>query len=488
VARLIGELYHEAGLLARGHLVEVRAADLVAEFVGGTAARANAVIDRALDGVLFIDEAYMLTERERGGFGQEALDTLMTRMESERQRLVVIAAGYPDRMDRFISANPGLERRFPPDNRLQFPDYTAAELLEILMAQAAERQLEFAPEVERELPALVGNLYETRGEAFGNAGEMRNLLEACDRRRAARIVTGRLPAGEPVCLDDFPEHYRDFFNVKQVDLDDLFDELDGLVGMQPVKTFIHRQVRLLQLENMRPSGSARAKPSPRAMNMLFLGNPGTGKTTVARLLGRMLKNLGILRKGHCVETSRVDLVAGYVGQTALKTEARVKEALHGVLFIDEAYALARGAQTDYGQEAVDTLVKLIDRYPGRLVVVAAGYPDEMQQFIASNPGLASRFTHTVNFPDYSLDELWQILARLAQNNDYALDEDAKTGMQAHIAGLKRQNPLQFGNARAVYNLFEEMKANLAVRLLDGEAPPDPESLFRLQAQDIPLTV
>jgi len=187
-------------------------------------------------------------------------------------------------------------------------------------------------------------------------------------------------------------------------------------------------------------------------------------STVARLLGQLFKALGILRKGHVVETGRADLVAGYVGQTAPRVEAKIKEALDGVLFIDEAYTLSRGSEQDFGQEAIDSLVRRMEDYRDRLIVVVAGYPEEMRRFIERNPGLQSRFTRYIGFPDYTLDELILIFRRMAEEEGFLLSSEAEEPIKAYLRGLQERNPQGFGNGRAVRNLCEEMKERLAERI------------------------
>jgi len=481
VARLIGEIYRDLGLLRRGHVVEVaKPADLVADHVGGTAIKTNGVIDQALDGVLFIDEAYQLTERERGGFGQEAIGTLLTRMENERDRLVVIVAGYSEKMKGFRQSNPGLPRRFPEENVLCFPDYTPAELTAILSQILRERQFTATPELEEHLQQVVDGLYAVRDETFGNAGEMRNLAEALIRQRALRVHGAQLAVDESLRPEDIPGNYRSFLRPVIPKVEELLHDLDALVGLQSVKDFVRRQVRVLQLEHrQRQHGRS---PKPRSLHMVFTGNPGTGKTTVARLMGQLFKALGILRKGHVIETSRADLVAGYVGQTAPKVEAKIKEALDGVLFVDEAYTLSRGDERDFGQEAIDTLVRRMEDYRDRLVVVVAGYPEEMRRFIERNPGLQSRFTRYVGFPDYTVDELLDIFRRMAQEEGFDLSQGAEAQTREYLGALQQQNPQGFGNGRTVRNLFEEMKERLAEREAGSEAWSD--SLI-FTAEDVP---
>ncbi len=257
-------------------------------------------------------------------------------------------------------------------------------------------------------------------------------------------------------------------------------ELDALVGIAEVKKKIREVANVARLQQMRAAQGL--PPIATSYHAVFTGNPGTGKTTVARLLGRIYKALGVLRKGHLVECDRAALVGEYLGQTAPKTNAVVDSSLDGILFIDEAYTLAKERE-DYGQEAIDTLLKRMEDNRDRLVVVVAGYPAEMERFINSNPGLRSRFNRFIEFPDYPPFELCRILSLMCRRNGLTLDPALKERLIALIHAHYVRRDARFGNARLVRNLFESMVTAQASRLVEGP-PPGPEALTRLVASDL----
>ncbi|MGB8859860.1 MAG: AAA family ATPase [Ilumatobacteraceae bacterium] len=262
-------------------------------------------------------------------------------------------------------------------------------------------------------------------------------------------------------------------------LTELLAELDVLVGLANVKAEVRRLSSLLQVQQLR---SERGMPvMETSHHLVFTGNPGTGKTTVARLLSQIYHAVGVVSKGHLVETDRGKLVAGFVGQTALKTQTALDSSLGGMLLIDEAYALARGGENDFGLEAIDTLVKFMEDHRDDIAIVAAGYPTEMAEFIDTNPGLKSRFTRTINFPDYTEDELVQIFTQLGEKHRYQLSDDALTRVRHFIGAEPRTRG--FGNARYVRNLFETAVAHQAVRIAPLADPSD-EQLTTLTADDI----
>ncbi len=262
-------------------------------------------------------------------------------------------------------------------------------------------------------------------------------------------------------------------------IDELLAELDDLVGLANVKAEVRRLTSLLQVQQLR---AERGLPTIEASkHLVFTGNPGTGKTTVARLLSQIYRAVGVVSKGHLVETDRSKLVAGYVGQTALKTQQTLDASIGGMLLIDEAYALARGGENDFGREAIDTLVKFMEDHRDDLAIVAAGYVEEMQDFIDTNPGLKSRFTRTISFPDYTGDELVTMFVKLGEKHRYHCSDDALVRVRELIDNEPRTRG--FGNARFVRNLFETAVAHQAMRLAPLTDPSD-EQLTTFTAADI----
>jgi hypothetical protein len=269
--------------------------------------------------------------------------------------------------------------------------------------------------------------------------------------------------------------------VKGPTLDELLAKLDKLVGLESVKTEIRTLVNVARVRELRRKEGLKVPPA--GYHMVFVGPPGTGKTTIARLLGAIFHALGLLSKGHLTEVDRAELVAGYVGQTAIKTDKVVQEARGGVLFIDEAYSLAPdNSDQDFGREAIETLLKLMEDHREDLVVIVAGYRDRMETFLESNPGLRSRFTRFIDFPDYSPEELALIFTRLTEEEGYALGEGALDAVKTILNREYATRKQNFGNARLVRNLFERSLTSQANRLVGGT--PTRAELCTIVAADI----
>jgi hypothetical protein len=347
----------------------------------------------------------------------------------------------------------------PTETELRAVDQFRSMLVDTLERNSIPRESRVGP----------GGLGGSVGSGIGPTGEANSTASSGPVASAGATAPAAPPIEEPLPPAEA--------------LEDLLAELDGLVGLKGVKQEVRLVTNLLQVHKLRRE---RNLPTPdSSLHLIFAGNPGTGKTTVARLLARIYRTLGVVEKGHLVETDRAGMVAGFVGQTALKVTEVFDRADGGVLLIDEAYALARGGEKDFGQEAVDTLVKLIEDRRDRLVVVAAGYPTEMATFVNSNPGLRSRFPKTITFDDYSDAELVKIFEGLCAKNKYEPSPSALKAARKFFASHERTKG--FGNGRVARNLFEQAMATQASRLMTrpaGAAAPTDQELLAIEAADI----
>ncbi len=489
VAKMMGQLYRKMGLLSKGHVIEVDRVDLVGEYIGQTAPKVKEVIEKARGGVLFIDEAYALarTNDDSKDFGREVIEILVKEMSNGKGDLAVIVAGYPKEMKHFIQSNPGLRSRFK--HYFEFPDYMPQELIQIAESAAVTREISFTPESFEILKDIITAAYRERDKSFGNARYILDLLDKAKLNMALRVMArkhpGKLSKDELSCIQvsdvlalgnkmksALPDIPVDTFLLQQA-----LEELDKLVGIDNVKTQIREMVDVVKY--YRETG--KSVLTGFSLHTVFVGNPGTGKTTVARILAKIYKALGILERGHIVETDRQGLVAGFVGQTAIKTSEKIDEALGGVLFIDEAYALSNfnGMQGDFGNEAIQTLLKRMEDLRGQFFVFVAGYPDNMEVFLKANPGLSSRFDKTLKFNDYTPSELLKIAIKMIEDEGYKLAPKTLSMINMVTQDLYDKRDKYFGNARTVRKIILEIIKNQNLRSSAIPAGDRKKSQFHL---------
>ena len=493
IARIIAGLYQRLGILKTDKVVETDRSGLVAAYVGQTAIKTRALVESALGGVLFIDEAYALARESGQDFGHEAIETLLKLMEDHRDDLVVIVAGYTEEMDHFINANPGLASRF--NRYINFPDYTPAELLKIFLNFCSKHSYELSSSTHHGLQTIFGREIQLQRERFSNARYVRNLFEKIIEAQAQRVIA--LPnasksdlqailaadveqgLGEPLAADEgTSSKYAHFEGVLQ--------KLNALVGLKNVKKQVQRLFAFVRLQRIR-SGAGSKVPSGFSQHLVFTGNPGTGKTAVARIVADLYCSLGIIPSNHIVEVDRSGLVAGYVGQSAIKTLEVLESALGGVLFIDEAYALAQSEHSnDFGHEVIDTLLKFMEDHRDQMVVIVAGYPEPMKRFIDSNPGLRSRFNHFIEFEDYTPTELVDIFESFCTPSEYTLEAAARELLLADLTGLYEAGQTT-DNGRLVRNLFErciEVQAERLTKLGEETVEKSGKFLNTLTVEDV----
>lgn len=471
VARMLGKIYKQLGLLSKGHVHEVDRSDLVAEYIGQTGPKTKEAIKKAKGGILFIDEAYALARKDDDAkdFGKEAIEVLLKEL-SDGEDIAIIVAGYPAEMEIFLNSNPGLESRF--NMYYDFPDYIPQSLIRIADYAAEKKQVKLSEEAHEFLYKKLTDAYRARTKFFGNARLVNSLIDECKLNLGLRIMQTPNPEEltneqlSTIELIDVQKVYEeDGITKVEIPIDEeLLKEslakLKGLIGLEKVKHDIDELVKLVRF--YKETGKDLKKNF--SLHSVFTGNPGTGKTTVARILAQIYKALGVLERGNLVECDRQQLVGGYIGQTAIKTAEVIEKAMGGVLFIDEAYSLTEGGNSDYGKEAIEIILKRMEDHRGDFVVIAAGYTQNMENFLESNPGLKSRFDRVFEFEDFKPDELFEIATN--QLNDYKVkaDEAAERHLKAYLEMMYGVKDKYFGNGREVRKVVEQAVRNQHLRL------------------------
>lgn len=459
VARIIAGILHENGILPTNKVVETDRSGLVAAYVGQTALKTLEMVEKAMGGVLFIDEAYSLVQSEGGDYGHEAVAALIKAMEDYRGKFCVILAGYRNKMKDMIASNPGFQSRIQFE--LDFQNYSREELRSIADLMLSKMQYKMSERAMDRILDITDIL--RKNENFANAREMRNILEQvvmCQNLRCAGTKEKMLE------IVDVNRYIKDSGLTLPVSSQSIIltneEQLDHLVGLASVK----RMVKKIKAYVKRNQSSDDFN-----MHMCFYGNPGTGKTEVARIISGLLYDAGVLPEAKLVETDASGLIGKYVGETAPKTQAKINDAMGGVLFIDEAYALTEtsggdGVSSGYGDEAISVLLKEMEDKRGKFCVILAGYKEQMQKLLSSNPGFALRIQFSLDFPDYSREELMQLADVFLSKKQYEIASDAMEKL-LDVTEYFRQND-DFANARTLRNILDQVIMNQNLRAEDDE--------------------
>ena len=473
VAKLFAGVAKEKGILKSGVFVERGGMDLDGMFCVPAIREAFVA---AKGGVLFIDEAYSMKS-------STAIATLIQEMENHRDEVIVILAGYGEKMREFLERNDGLKSRIP--NWIDFPDYSTEELTEIFKYMLGKRHLDATEDAINAATLIFDRVRLI--ENFGNGRYVRNLLDRALMNQSDRLLSSCSNVSDiskkelyTITVDDITSLHEGLQDTRKAG--EAKDDLDIMIGLDSAKEVVSKAIAKFKLDKLCIDRGLHRDPG--TMHMVFTGNPGTAKTTIARLCAEILRDEKILSTGVFVEAGRADLVGNVVGSTAILVKNKFKEAQGGVLFIDEAYSLCDSHEGSFGDEAINTIVQEMENHREDVVVIFAGYPKPMQEFLERNPGMKSRIAFHVKFEDYSTDELCEIAQLMLQKKelnitDAAMDKIRRTCEAARVNS-------DFGNGRFVRQLLEEAEMNLAGRI--DSIPADEltiEMLTTIEESDIP---
>ncbi|MGZ2415778.1 SpoVK/Ycf46/Vps4 family AAA+-type ATPase [Staphylococcus caledonicus] len=418
VARLVARALYEEGVTQSDSFIEVSRQDLVSEFIGKTAIQTEEILKDALGGVLFIDEAYTLVGNEGDrGVGQEAINVILKFMEDHRNEIMIIFAGYTNEMIEFKNSNPGLASRIP--HTFDFEDYNLPQLQEIGVKSLYKNEYNF--DLNKYYRAMSSEY--NRNFDNSNGRWVRNFNEKLTSQQMQRIAESGDYEDENALMEITHEDLAIFLNQdndSNQSLQKLIDELNNLVGLNSVKETVSAIINEVKFNKMLED-KGQIVPNSN-YHMIFTGSPGTGKTTVARLVSQIFGQLGILAKGHLVETDRSRLIGKYIGHTGKNTKTAVEHAMGGVLFIDEAYQLVSSNENDFGEQAIETLITELENNRGKFIAIFAGYEDDMKRFIEANEGLQSRVPYEIHFEDYTPQQIADIVILTLEKEEWTFNE------------------------------------------------------------------
>ncbi len=491
IARLMGRIYKTLGILQNGDkVVECTRGNLVGMYQGHSAKNVQDKFKEAEGGILFIDEAYSLCIDEKDGFGRETIDEIVAQMENHRDDVIVICAGYKKEMEEFLKANTGLRSRFR--HEIEFEDYSTEEMCKIFeqFCESSSMHLEAAAK------DFLRQYIETQAKVpnFGNARGVRNLYDDVREVQNERLLKEQ-SAGRTLTAKDYDTIRCEDIEAAagkrlegEKSLEDLLNEVNALTGLSSAKQKVQEMVdAILVREKMKERG-IEVDDENGTLHLIFKGNAGTGKTTVARLLGQIYTKLGVLQKNVFVETGRADLVGHYMGETAKKVIEKIEEADGGILFIDEAYTLVNGDNDEFGREAIQTLVAELENRRKSLMCIVAGYGKDMDEFLSVNQGLASRLSNEIVFEDYTDEELLEIFSFMCEDKGLKVDAP-KERIKDTISSLKAKKK-DFGNARGVRNMLDNCirrKDSRIASLLRSGSHVEDEDFITLTGEDIEIT-
>lgn len=479
VARIIAGILYENKILPTKKVIEVDRSGLVGEYLGETPQKTMSKIMQAMGGVLFIDEAYALVPADDRGFdyGHEAVATLIKAMEDYRGKFCVIMAGYKNPMEHMIATNPGFKSRIQFE--LDFPNYSRIELNQIVDLMLTKRKYVIS-DVAREKLLDITDV-KRKDPNFANAREIRNILDQVIMCQNVRCMG---TDDKEIALVDINKYIQDAnillpmgSNGSEKKILTGEEELEELVGLSAVKRMV-KKIKAYAKRNVQDSSFN--------MHMVFYGNPGTGKTEVARIISRILYDAGVLTEAKLIETDARGLMGKFVGETGPKTQAKVEEAMGGVLFVDEAYALTEGGAgegkaSNYGDEAISVLLKEMEDKRGKFCVILAGYQEEMKRMLSANPGFESRVQFTLDFPDYSREELGEIARIFLKKKKYSINDEALERVLDLVEWYRKKT--NFANARTVRNILDQVIMNQNLRVDESDGDIDEALIIQADVDD-----
>jgi SpoVK/Ycf46/Vps4 family AAA+-type ATPase len=473
IARIMAQMLYDMGIIKENKLLEVESKDLIGEYIGQTAPKTAEVIKRAMGGVLFIDEAYSLTKNKgiNSDFGADAIATLIKAMEDHKDEFVVIFAGYTKEMHDFINMNPGIASRI--GYTFDFPDYTQEELWEIYNLKMNKMGF-ILDDIHDDIIHICD--YYLKRKNFGNGRFVDKLMQETIVKHSQNCGDNikNITKEDIPTIEDMANYTKDDKNVDEM--------LANIVGMNNIKEKIKEFEAYIYF--VKEAKERKIKIPAQNMHMIFTGNPGTGKTTIARIMAQMLYSMGVIHENKIIEVETKDLIGEYVGQTAPKTADVIERAMGGVLFIDEAYTLAnlKGANSDFGADAIATLIKAMEDHKDGFVVIFAGYKKEMRDFVDCNPGIASRIGYTFHFEDYTSDELEEIYYRKLSSMGMNIQDEAKEKVKAIMKYFYSVENI--GNGRFVDRVLQESIVRHSKNIMKIDKVSD-ERLLTIYAEDIP---